>query len=128
PTEAYRFDTGGLTAAVMNLHRGADARVRVTHEAAQRIPVISDTGFANEPDTDAAQPRNRTWVRRHLHEAQQSSIGAPAVANARTGVWALEPVMVAAQQAGATWAGWAHADRATVLRRGALGLVAARDR
>lgn len=128
PTDAYEFDTGGLTAAVMNLHRGADARVRVTHEGAQRIPVISDTGFAAEPDTDAAQARNRSWVRQHLQKAQQATTGAAAVENARTGVWALDPVMLAAQDAGTAWAGWTHADRATVLRRGALGLVAARDR
>ena len=132
PTEAYRFDTGGLTAAVMQLHRDADRPIRVRADQQARIPVISDSGFACEPDTDAAQHRNRVWMRAQLKRAAQHTAerapGAAGVRAARTGAWALDPVMGIAAAAGLAWSGWTHGDRATLMRRTALALVVARDR
>ena len=128
PTEAYRFDTGGLTAAVMRLQRDPDSRMRVRHEREQRIPVVSDTGFANEPDTDAALAHNRDWMREVLERARRSQVGEASREAARTGVWALDSVMQRAFDAAAGWSRWTHTDRATVIRRGALSFVAARDR
>lgn len=127
PTEAYRFDTGGLTAQVMRLQRNqgeSTEPVRVATTLQQRIPVISTSGFASEPDTDAALAHNREWMREQLRIAQ---------ASARTdvtqvGMWAVDATVERGNRAGEAWANWTHNDRATIIRRCALALVAARDR
>ena len=128
PADAHRFDTGGLTAQVMQLHRDAGARPRVHTDAPQRVPLTSDTGFACEPDTDVAQKRNRSWVLAQAARGRHSEIGVAAAEAAETGAWALDAVIERAAKAGALWAAWAHTDRATTVRRGSLALVAARDR
>lgn len=128
PTEALRFDTGGLTAQVMRLHHDGSSPLRLHAERAQRVPVVSDSGFACEPDTDAVQTHNRAWVRARLTRAGASRIGVERARSAQLGLWALEPVMQRALAGGTHWSTWTHDRRATIVRRAALALVAARDR
>src|SRR5690606_3935782 len=72
PDETARFDTGGLTAAVLGLTRGETGQVELTEvTAARAIPIVSETGFANEPDTDASRTENRDWARRLVALARE---------------------------------------------------------
>lgn len=110
PTETVQFDTGGLTAAVMRLTPDADqVRVRVD-DRSQSIPVVSSSGFANEPDTDAVQARNRDWFRRCVDDAT-----------------AVRSRDVDPGQR-SDWHTFEHRERGTLLRRAALAIAAARDR
>lgn len=140
PAETERFDTGGLTAAVLGLTRGSTGVITLAPAGPPlRLPVISESGFANEPDTDATQTENREWVRRLLARAGEArlahaseAIGGPAdfgdVGDAVSGEVDPEPLIDAALTAGAPWRAQRPADRATRVRRLALGTVAARDR
>ncbi len=72
PDEPARFDTGGLTAAVLGLTRGETGEIGLTEMApARAIPVVSESGFANEPDTDASRTENRDWARRLVALARE---------------------------------------------------------
>ena len=83
PAEPNRFETGGLTAAVLGLTRANTGAITLEVAGAPlRIPVISETGFANEPVTDASRYGNREWVRGLLARAGSSDIGIRAVGKA----------------------------------------------
>ncbi|WP_024357041.1 proline dehydrogenase family protein [Leucobacter chironomi] len=72
PDEPARFDTGGLTAAVLGLTRGSTGEVRLESLAPPcPIPVVSESGFAGEPATDASLAGNRDWVRALLVRAAE---------------------------------------------------------
>ncbi|MBP1326653.1 RHH-type proline utilization regulon transcriptional repressor/proline dehydrogenase/delta 1-pyrroline-5-carboxylate dehydrogenase [Leucobacter exalbidus] len=143
PDEAARFDTGGLTAAVLGLTRGETGEIVLTEVTeARAIPVVSATGFANEPDTDASRAENRDWARRIVTLARAdvaAAAGADVVDEARVpgaGGAANDPDPAAshaidtvdALTAAARWRRLGHGQRAIHLRRLALGAVAARDR
>ena len=132
PDEPASFDTGGLTAAVLGLTRGSTGELRLDAVAAPKaIPVVSASGFANEPDTDASLPQNREWARGLARSAAEES----AEIEAENPTIALSPADLdparAAEQArtaGEAWAATPAATRAVRLRRLALATVAARDR
>lgn len=132
PDEPATFDTGGLTAAVLGLARGSTGEVRLEAVMPPRsIPVVSGSGFANEPETDASAAGNREWARELLRRA-----GAQAeerdLENATVALSAadLDPAAAIehARESGAAWAGQTPQNRAVRLRRMALAAVAARDR
>lgn len=132
PDEPARFDTGGLTAAVLGLGRDLTGAIQLEPLAAPRtIPVISESGFANEPNTDASIPANREWAREQLQRARDRAARQDAV-NETVALSAadLDPEQVAltARESGERWALHGHAARAVRLRRAALAVVAARDR
>ncbi|WP_449278507.1 aldehyde dehydrogenase family protein [Leucobacter sp. GX24907] len=154
PDDPAPFDTGGLTAAVLGLVRGETGEVRLEELEPQRsIPVVSQSGFANEPGTDALLPENREWAsallrRAAAHRAGVTGSGATA-ADEGTGETAAayetdaaEPASAAhpddpadaasalesAHRAQKAWSAQLHSTRATRLRRASLGAAAARDR
>lgn len=133
PDEPARFDTGGLTAAVLGLGRDLTGAIQLEPLAPEplAIPVISVSGFANEPGTDASLPANREWAREQLQRAQDRAAREDAV-NETVALSAadLDPELAAltARESGERWALHGHAARAMRLRRAALAIVAARDR
>ena len=132
PDEPARFETGGLTAAVLGLSRGSTGELRLGALAAPRaIPAVSDSGFAAEPDTDASVPENREWARdvlaRAARQAEERDIANETVALSPADLDAAAVAQVA-RTAGEQWAAQPHRIRAVRLRRGALAVVAARDR
>lgn len=129
PADTERFETGGLTAAVLGLTRGSTGEVRLEAAGAPvRVPTISVSGFANEPETDATRPENRAWMRGVLALAAGSTDGAEKVAEATEAARDLETLVEAALTSGSAWRMTPSHERATRLRRAALGTVAARDR
>ncbi|EYT54802.1 hypothetical protein H490_0107900 [Leucobacter sp. UCD-THU] len=153
PDEPARFDTGGLTAAVLGLTRGSTGEVRLESLAPPcPIPVVSQSGFAGEPATDASLAGNRDWVRALLARAAEDAVALAAAqpaadeaADARDPERSADPaqagaaeqaeqieqveqVMRAARDAGQRWSGQPARTRASRLRRAALAVVAARDR
>ena len=147
PDEPARFDTGGLTAAVLGLTRGDTGEVKLTEVApARAIPFVSETGFANEPDTDASLAENRDWARRlialardDVHEARsEAGDGASGGNRLSRAAAAFDPDHTEAPEPdaparpvlaqSARWRALGHGQRAIHLRRLALGAVAARDR
>lgn len=130
PTESTPFDTGGLTAAVLSLSRVETGAIRL-EPSAQRaaIPVLSQTGFACEPDTDETQPGNRVWVRARLRQAthDRNELSSTEEATESEEDQANWQSIITARKAGEAWASWSHQDRATKIRRAALATVAARD-
>ena len=157
PDEPARFDTGGLTAAVLGLTRGSTGEVRLEPLAPPcPIPVVSESGFAGEPATDASLAGNRDWVRALLARAADSAqlesaqsddaladargtdLADDTTADAQPGAAdapatpatpdTAEQLLRAARDAGQRWSGQAPRARASRLRRAALAVVAARDR
>lgn len=128
PEETQRVDTGGLTAAVLGLTRDDTGQLSVEVAGPARpVPVISASGFANEPDTDATVATNREWARRVLARASgdRAAGGAAPSPAAATHLGDLVGQAVAVAE---PWAALRPTDRATRVRRLALGTVAARDR
>ncbi|MFV0433906.1 MAG: aldehyde dehydrogenase family protein [Leucobacter sp.] len=128
PEEPAKFDTGGLTAAVLGLTRGDTGELQLEEFAPPRVvPAVSESGFANEPPTDASVATNRSWVREVLGRAvgvrdgregdHHGGVGREHVSDAER-----------ARQAGERWAAQPYRTRATLLRRTALAVAAARDR
>lgn len=129
PADADRFDTGGLTAAVLGLTRGSTGAIRL--EAAGppvRVPAISVSGFAVEPATDATRPQNRAWMREVLAGAAASTDGLERVSLAQSAAHDREALISETHERGQSWRATPDHERATRLRRAALGTVAARDR
>ncbi|UOR01702.1 proline dehydrogenase family protein [Leucobacter allii] len=132
PEEPVRFDTGGLTAAVLGLSRGADGEMTLADLVPPlAIPVVSASGFAGEPGTDASVPANREWVRELLDRAADAAQDRDPV-NDTVALSAadLDPERAAqdAREDGERWTRLSHGGRASRLRRAALAVVAARDR
>lgn len=130
PDEPATHATGGLTAAVLGLTRGETGAISMEPFAAVRpIPVVSRSGFANEPPTDGAH--NREWARGLLRDAESTALNADRVDE----TVALSPADLdpdaavrAARDAAAEWSSQPHDVRAVRLRRAALATAAARDR
>lgn len=102
PEEPAKFDTGGLTTAVLGLHRNETGELRLQELAAPRaIPVVSETGLACEPETDMLVAENRQWVRDVVRRGLQLAIAeqsAPAAASAQGKGSAEAPASPAAAQ------------------------------
>lgn len=125
PDEPAPFETGGLTAAVLGLVRGETGEVRLQQlEPERRIPVVSRSGFANEPGTDAQLAANREWAAALLQRAAEDRATAADPAEEVSAPAALERV----RRAQRSWSVQLHSTRATRLRRASLGAAAARDR
>ncbi|KTR85512.1 hypothetical protein NS354_09085 [Leucobacter chromiiresistens] len=132
PDEPARFETGGLTAAVLGLTRGSTGEFTLEAVAPPRaIPAVSESGFANEPGTDATVAGNREWAR-ELFRAARTEADALDTANDTVALSAadLNPDHVAAEarSRAEAWSAQPFRTRASRLRRSALALVAARDR
>ncbi|UOQ59652.1 proline dehydrogenase family protein [Leucobacter rhizosphaerae] len=132
PDEPARFETGGLTAAVLGLSRGSTGDLRLGELAPPKaIPAVSGSGFAAEPETDASTAENREWARGLLERAAQRTeerdLANETVALSPADLDAAAVAQVA-RTAGEQWAAQPHRIRAVRLRRGALAVVAARDR
>ncbi|MBP6683953.1 MAG: aldehyde dehydrogenase family protein [Leucobacter sp.] len=132
PDEPATFDTGGLTAAVLGLARDATGEV-VLEEVAptHAIPVVSRTGFANEPPTDGSLPANREWARGLLRRAHEIAMRDDRLDETVALTQAdLDPeaAVSAAREAAQRWSDLRHEGRAVRLRRVALATAAARDR
>lgn len=132
PDEPATQDTGGLTAAVLGLARGATGEVVLEEVAPDReIPVVSETGFANEPPTDGSLPANREWARALLRRAGEIADQGERLDETVALTDAdLDPdaAALAAREAAQRWADLRHEGRAVRLRRVALATAAARDR
>lgn len=129
PTELDRPETGGLTAAVLGLTRAQTGAITLEIAGGPlRIPVISETGFANEPDTDGSRYDNRQWMRGLLARASESDAGVAEVRRAEAAADKWEDLASNALVAGGVWRGLRATERATRVGRLALGVAAARDR
>jgi acyl-CoA reductase-like NAD-dependent aldehyde dehydrogenase len=157
PEAPNQHDTGGLTAAVLRLSRNEDTgEIELNSEAEPRtIPVVSESGFANEPATDPTRPENREWLTRQLElaaklrsdaapadddrsaSAQSAKLGQPAQsgqftqpepAPSATENGEIDHVLSEAEQAAQHWNALPNHTRSRLLRRIALTTVAARDR
>lgn len=127
PTEGGRADTGGLTAAVLGLTRSHTGVLTV--EVAGRhdlIPVVSGSGFANEPQTDATRFENREWMRRLFARARRSDIGMAEVAEAEARAGQLEGVIAAAIAAAVPWGALRPMERGARVSRLARATAEAR--
>lgn len=132
PDEPARFETGGLTAAVLGLTRGSTGEFTLEAVAPPRaIPAVSESGFANEPGTDATVAVNREWARDLLGDARARVTDHDA-ANDTIALSAADrdPAYVAdeARSRAEAWSAQSTRTRASRLRRAALAMVAARDR
>lgn len=130
PADPERLDTGGLTAAVLGLSRAETGEIAVAPAGPPlRVPVVSGSGFANEPDTDAVPAENRAWVRRLLERAATSR-AAGSAADEEPTVEDADPASTVDQALAAAepWRAQAPRERAVRLRRLALSTAAARDR
>lgn len=114
-------ETGGLTAAVLSLNRNTDTGEIELATEPKAVPIISESGFANEPVTDPTRPENRQWFVRQLQYSEHLRQAQPAPA-------APETTITNALAAAQSWTGSSHSARGRVLRRIALTSVAARDR
>ncbi len=137
PADPERFDTGGLTAAVLGLSRAETGEIAARPAGPPlRVPVVSASGFANEPGTDAVPAENRAWVRRLLERAagDRAGAGSGGEADADAGpadqVPMQDPAAVIddALAAAEPWRAQPPRERAVRLRRLALATAAARDR
>ena len=132
PDEPATHDTGGLTAAVLGLTRHDTGEIKLQPRGpALTIPVVSSTGFANEPITDGCVPENREWARALLRRAEEIvDYGDGLDETIALSQADLDPnaAALAAREAAAQWAGQRHENRAVKLRRVALATAAARDR
>ena len=132
PDEPATHDTGGLTAAVLGLARNATGEVVLEEVSPERpIPVVSSTGFANEPPTDGSIPANREWARGLLRRAGEIALSGERLDETIALSQAdLDPeaAVLAARDAGERWSELRHEGRAVRLRRVALATAAARDR
>lgn len=122
--------TGGLTAAVLGLTRGATGEISIEPFVAERpIPVVSRSGFANEPPTDGSL--NREWARGLLRGASETALEGDRIdATVALSPADLDPKAAAREtrEAAARWYEQSHDQRAVRLRRSALATAAARDR
>ncbi|NLB47611.1 MAG: aldehyde dehydrogenase family protein, partial [Microbacteriaceae bacterium] len=129
PTQAVTVATAGLTAAVLSLTRAHTGEL--TLELAgplQRVPVISATGFANEPVTDASSFENREWAKNALVRARESDIGLESVLRAQADARSLETVVTRAGEASQQWREVRPAERGRQVTGLALAIAAARER
>ncbi|MBL3685511.1 aldehyde dehydrogenase family protein [Leucobacter zeae] len=132
PEDPVAFDTGGLTAAVLGLGRGSGGGFALEAVVPPKpIPVVSASGFVNEPPTDATVAANREWARDLLRRSAAQAEGDDA-ANATVALSQadLDPAVAAlqARESGERWGEVAPQLRSSRLRRAALATAAARDR
>ena len=114
-------------ASLKALDRTIPAPSRRQDRLSEAVDVMS--AFANTPDTDPSLPANTAWGRSILDRAAASSLGRDLVERSTvTAADVLETRIAAAVRAGAAWGALSGADRASVLRRAAVGLAAARGR
>jgi RHH-type transcriptional regulator, proline utilization regulon repressor / proline dehydrogenase / delta 1-pyrroline-5-carboxylate dehydrogenase len=90
----------------------------------RRAPSVAPTGpFANTPDTDPSLPGNRAWGRDVVAAMADSVLGVDLVReHTLTTVAEVEKVLARSADASTSWAALAGAQRAAILRHGALVL------
>jgi len=139
PADDERFDTGGLTAAVLGLGRDATGQIVVEADGpALRVPVVSESGFAAEPDTDATKADNREWARGLLERAAavralpSRQDPAPDPSHADSGMYEdaerREALLASCSAAAEAWGAQRAVARGTRVARLALAAASARDR
>lgn len=142
PDATERLDTGGLTAAVLGLGRDATGQIVVEPSGPpRRVPVISESGFAAEPDTDPSLRRNREWARgvlmragalraeqRPIGPAGPGGPGGPGEPGSSEAVLADPPADLDPSPAAESWRLQRAGERAARIGRLALGVASARDR
>lgn len=118
PTVAHQFDTGGLTAAVLSLAKQETGEIRLQEKAAaQTIPAVSSSGFANEADTDATSKANREWMRQRMTRSLDAAASLEKV----------DPEKANPEKVVGKWRELEHNQRAAIMRKVALGLASSRD-
>ncbi|WP_166988008.1 proline dehydrogenase family protein [Canibacter zhoujuaniae] len=117
--DTHMYETGGLTAAVLGLSRNQETGEIILDQAAQTrsLPIVSDSGFANEPETDATVAVNRDWFKQQLQDRAAAAAGQLSDSTAPTVI----------RKSGAKPLHDNLALRARVLRRIALTTAAERD-
>ena len=152
PDEPAEFPTAGLTAAVLGLSRSETGEITLEDFAPTRtIPVVSASGFANEPVTDATRPENREWAAaliaqaahdadpnvtievdrellRQLRREETAAANGDSTDATDAQIRDAEALLDTARTAQERWAAQPPKTRALRLRRAALGAAAARDR
>jgi RHH-type transcriptional regulator, proline utilization regulon repressor / proline dehydrogenase / delta 1-pyrroline-5-carboxylate dehydrogenase len=87
------------------------------------------SAFANTPDTDPSLAANASWGREILGRVGTSDLGVDLVARSSvTSADVLETRIATGVVAGSAWGARPGAERASILRRAAVGLAAARGR
>ncbi|WGD37661.1 bifunctional proline dehydrogenase/L-glutamate gamma-semialdehyde dehydrogenase [Lysinibacter sp. HNR] len=121
----------GMTQAVMRLSDMEEASHPILEPAAlpDDIPVVSLTGFVNEPNTDPSRAANRAWAEGLLARAADTVLPEEALAAAAVRSPAeINSLIVSVRERAVSWGAMSGADRGAILRRVAFGLVANRDR
>ncbi len=124
-------DLSGMTQAVLRLDE-LDAREQPVLEPAalpDALPVVSLSGFVNEPATDPSRPANREWATALLARAADSLAPESVLeAAAVTSLAQIDSLVDSVRTRAVSWGAMSGTDRGAVLRRVALGLAANRDR
>ena len=116
-------------ASLKALDRTIPLPSRRQDRGAEVVDVIGAFAFANTPDTDPSLPANASWGREILGRVPASTLGCDLVARSTVAsADLLESRIAAAVRAGAAWGARPGADRASILRRAAVALAAARGR
>ncbi|MBC7589534.1 MAG: proline dehydrogenase family protein [Salinibacterium sp.] len=98
-------------------------------DRAHDLVMGSDTGFANEPDTDPSIAPNRAWAKEVLRRSADSSLGIEAITAARVDeLEVLNQRITDTAAAGDRWGALPAAQRARVLRDAGDVLAAYRGR
>jgi RHH-type proline utilization regulon transcriptional repressor/proline dehydrogenase/delta 1-pyrroline-5-carboxylate dehydrogenase len=123
----YARERDRFLASLKELDRTIPLPSRRQDRLTEVVGVMST--FANTPDTDPSLPANASWGRGILGRVGVSDLGVDLVARSSvTSADALETRIATGVAAGAAWGARSGAERASVLRRAAAGLAAARGR
>ncbi len=127
PTEPVTGSTAGLTAAVLSLTRAHTGALTVELAGPlQRVPVLSATGFASEPITDATRFDNRQWATSLVARADGSTLGLDRVNAALAGAEFADASVEQAVSAAAAWRELRHPERGRQVSGWAQAIAAAR--
>src|ERR1700689_3869876 len=123
----YTRERDRFLASLKELDRTIPLPSRRQDRLTEVVGVMS--AFANTPDTDPSLAANASWGREILGRVGVSDLGADLVARSSvTSADVLETRIATGVAAGAAWGARSGAERASVLRRAAAGLAAARGR
>src|ERR1700733_10953780 len=123
----YARERDRFLASLKELDRTIPPPARRQDRLTEVVGVMNS--FANTPDTDPSLAANASWGREILGRVGVSDLGVDLVARSSvTSADVLETRIATGVAAGAAWGARSGAERASVLRRAAVGLAAARGR
>ena len=123
----YARERDRFLASLKELDRTIPPPARRQDRLTEVVGVMNS--FANTPDTDPSLAANASWGREILGRVGGSDLGVDLVARSSvTSADVLETRIATGVAAGAAWGARSGAERASVLRRAAVGLAAARGR